>query len=105
MSTLPVYLTTLSITTRTTAKNDRIISEYWIEKDTDISGFNVLRYSLSYRDEYKEQQLLSRRIFEPKPSDLKSSVKPHQSCNEITVTNHSTGIVRVLFNIANTNVC
>jgi len=78
-STVPVYLTTLSITNRTTAKNDRIISEYWLGKGTEVSDFNVLRYSLRYREEYKEQQLLPWRIFEPKPSDLRSSAKPHQS--------------------------
>jgi len=53
-STLPVYLTALSITTRTTAQNNQIISEYWIGKGTEISDFNVLRYNLRYREEYKE---------------------------------------------------
>lgn len=78
-STLPVYLTVLSISTRTTAKNDRIISEYWLRKGTEISDFNVFRYSLRHREEYKEQQLLPWCIFGTKPSDLRSSVKPHQS--------------------------
>lgn len=77
-STLPVYLTMLSITPRTTAKNDRITSEYWLGKGTGISDFNVLRYSLRYTEECKEQHLLPWRIFEPKPSALRSSVKPHQ---------------------------
>ena len=83
-STLPVNLTTLSTTTRITAKNDRFISDYWIGKDTEISDNNVLRNTLRYSEENKEQKLLSRRIFEPELSDLRSSVLPHQSTCLVT---------------------